>query len=489
MTTGKMAFLKRSFQVLVYLLITTGFSYQAFLVCQEYFKYPTATLVSILDALPVTLPPRVALCTGGPNAIFTSTKSLIHHTLRELFTEKRNDNTIVVGSGIIDPQNAYYVKAGLFDAYVQLNKFFVDGMYCFEFKTRDPLYILPEDLFRKTQLFLYFAALQSNISDVVQYMYTSKSSGFKPPLHINFHIFMTTYDSDFEGVLRTPLDVVANNTIAVFEVGLTYGVKMRRLASPPYDTNCRDYTKDGFTSSHNCKNQCLNNWTEEHGMILQDHVIYRDKYEDSDNVFLPWFLKTNWVNESFLTEWKFKWTKNQKSRLEYADKVIKLLPSFQERWRFCNEFCRQPDCVAEAVTPRLMSNEKNYAPNKKFAKMTIRNGSLEIISISVFPPHEPVVIVISAPKIHRIDFVVYILSCLSFWYGFCPLQFADSGYGASSKVVVKLQRTLRVLKAKSALLWKVGKQKRAQHKPVLPQNGILDSQTEKEDTLETGDNK
>ena len=47
--------------LLVLVTVTGGFSFQVSLVCEEYFKYVTTTIVSIVDALPVTNIPQVAL--------------------------------------------------------------------------------------------------------------------------------------------------------------------------------------------------------------------------------------------------------------------------------------------------------------------------------------------------------------------------------------------------------------------------------------------
>src|SRR6185437_10959782 len=93
--------------------------------------------------------------------------------------------------------------------------------------------------------------------------------------------------------------------------------------------------------------------------------------------------------------------------------LTNFLPDFRERWKFCNDSCGQADCVTETVVPHLISSlllGDNY--NK---------GPFKIFFLRVYPSMEPVVIVTSWSKDAFIDFVVYILSCLSFWFGFCPL--------------------------------------------------------------------
>src|SRR6185312_5512081 len=43
------------------LLVTCGFLYQTHNICDEYFRYPTVTSVSALNALPLTITPKVTL--------------------------------------------------------------------------------------------------------------------------------------------------------------------------------------------------------------------------------------------------------------------------------------------------------------------------------------------------------------------------------------------------------------------------------------------
>src|ERR1044071_5981694 len=50
-----------AFRALLVLSVTAGFVYQIAIICDDYFGYPTTTLVSILTALPLTTAPAVAL--------------------------------------------------------------------------------------------------------------------------------------------------------------------------------------------------------------------------------------------------------------------------------------------------------------------------------------------------------------------------------------------------------------------------------------------
>src|SRR5688572_13420846 len=45
-----------------------------------------------------------------------------------------------------------------------------------------------------------------------------------------------------------------------------------------------------------------------------------------------------------------------------------------------------------------------------------------IFALRVYPPNDQVIVVESGKKYAFIDVVVYIVSCLNFWFGFCPLD-------------------------------------------------------------------
>jgi hypothetical protein len=44
------------------------------------------------------------------------------------------------------------------------------------------------------------------------------------------------------------------------------------------------------------------------------------------------------------------------------------------------------------------------------------------MTIKVYPPRDQVVIVKSEAKQSLLDFIVYMATCLSFWFGWCPLK-------------------------------------------------------------------
>src|SRR5205085_9310367 len=98
---------------------------------------------------------------------------------------------------------------------------------------------------------------------------------------------------DMEGVQRSVAiscaDCIKFTNNVIF---ITYPTKGSKLLPPPYDTNCRDYPREtNFTSKSNCFSECLNAFTAKHGMVLEDGVLMRDRYENSSLVLIPWKLR------------------------------------------------------------------------------------------------------------------------------------------------------------------------------------------------------
>ena len=108
------------------------------------------------------------------------------------------------------------------------------------------------------------------------------------------------------------------------------------------------YKVHGYSSKENCISECLNNFTEIHGFIIASNVIKRSKYENSSLKIIPEFLRTMQNgNSQVSTEFLKKMMEDQKhpDKVAIFDKLIKLLPSYQNHWKYCMDLCKRPDCV------------------------------------------------------------------------------------------------------------------------------------------------
>src|SRR5204862_3570100 len=105
--------------------------------------------------------------------------------------------------------------------------------------------------------------------------------------------YLTPHNEDMEGVQRS---VAISCSLCIYftvnTVFMTYTMKEWKLLPPPYDTNCKDYPREtNFTSKSNCFSECLNQFTANHDMVLEDSVLMRDKFENSSLVLVPWKLR------------------------------------------------------------------------------------------------------------------------------------------------------------------------------------------------------
>src|SRR5207248_7760426 len=109
---------------------------------------------------------------------------------------------------------------------------------------------------------------------------------------------------------------------------------------PPYNTQCHNYERYGYSSSENCFSECLTNFTKTHGMMIESNVIERGKYEKSSLSLAPWHLRSLRENGKEITASDIK-----------DNRLLTLFPNFKRRWKKCKETCRFRECHIEAFSP------------------------------------------------------------------------------------------------------------------------------------------
>lgn len=433
--------LRKFLDLIIIVIVTGGFSCQLYLISEEYFEYVTTTSVSIVDALPATNIPQVAFCVlwnGRAHRL-----SIVEAFQAQLM-ERPPDGSHPAGSPFLrNCKLNRHLRRYLDDEDCQMKQFLRQGKHCFSLKTRYPLNLTRRQLFSTTErgMVEYFInvmtpfTIPENASDA----------------HIGYYIFMTSYYSDFDTGLRSPVNAFAKWSEATFVIMLSYSQKVTRLLPPPFDTDCRDYRRDGLISRDSCQKRCLNEWTiVAYNGIFDDHVVDRDKFLISTNAInqtnnwtngtqppRPIFseLKDDYVDERYLLQrvekidnTLRKWSAQNISGIATQGHVKNLVKLFLKdrdyykylssiyrdvprRLEYCKKKCRRPDCYTEYIVPSPIQMQTSH-PDLSFREMIIR----------IFPPKETVLIVTSKQKVILLDFVVYILSCFSFWFGFCPLS-------------------------------------------------------------------
>src|SRR6185503_4374643 len=84
----------------------------------------------------------------------------------------------------------------------------------------------------------------------------------------------------------------------------TYSITESKLLPPPYDTDCRDYRAEtNYTSKANCFKECLFQFTTQHGFVIEDHLLFREKFENSSLIMAPFKLSDVSVKEGEVGEY------------------------------------------------------------------------------------------------------------------------------------------------------------------------------------------
>src|SRR5689334_12631875 len=91
---------------------------------------------------------------------------------------------------------------------------------------------------------------------------------------------------------------------------------------------------------------------------------------------------------------------------------------FDTKWEKRFQSRDKVNCSLECGKPDCYSNEFKVAQIK-----LIIEEDMSYTGWNLFEPFVPKLITIHKPQISLIDFVTYILSCISFWFGWAPLPF------------------------------------------------------------------
>jgi hypothetical protein len=156
-------------------------------------------------------------------------------------------------------------------------------------------------------------------------------------------------------------------------------------------------------------------------MMIESNVIKRSKYENSSLKLIPGILRSlqdgqsRWLSIERIKKYMMLEVDNSTQYDALLDKLIDMLPSYKTHWKSCIDLCRRPDCVKESHVTIVHSvfGDGNTSPR------------VTQLRLYLYPPNDQTTIVTSQPKMNFVDFLTQIISCISFWFGFCPLQLID----------------------------------------------------------------
>lgn len=154
-----------------------------------------------------------------------------------------------------------------------------------------------------------------------------------------------------------------------------YGRLVTTLLPPPYETNCHDYTRENYESQAHCYDACFTNSTVKKLNKLPFTALIENPYN---------------IHHLGKQDIKDKVVKDRIIQLEDA----------------CEQLCSRPDCEEETFISKIVAEQR------------VSNNIRLILVI----PNEPDIIAVAEPLLTAVDFITYILSCISFWFGFSPLQ-------------------------------------------------------------------
>lgn len=248
-----------------------------------------------------------------------------------------------------------------------------------------------------------------------------KSSHVQHGLENSYVDEISSYSSDRESPKRSPIYVyptALKNTVVL--TTFSYTSTEVRLSPPPYDTNCFNYTEVGYTSQYKCINDCIKSKAITHGFISSDVIVDRKEFGNSSLTFLPIPTSVAKFKGNFSSYVASAGRSNgQRINItEIHELARKTKVSYQIRTK-CHESCSRPSCFHEMMTPFLVTLRDEQLS---------RDNSSRHMVVRILPPNQPTVTVEAKAKISLLDCLVYLASCSSFWFGFCPLNAIQSLY-------------------------------------------------------------
>lgn len=358
-------------------LSLTGLVWQVYYISNTYFDYETVTKVLIIRPK-ILRPPAVAVC-------------FKRYYIRDI--------TSKLFSGLSEEQAMIYVRRmnytakQIFDNVPSSEEF--PGTLEMHSSTNYGIDYYQQNLsqiqirrFMKQNFICYAIRLANDIQFDAKLLTNSFSEPKFYTLSLDFHkhfvsdyifFFTKPHERSFYGKSDTfaelSLDVQTNAKEFVGKGYITLSYHYyRSIKLPyPYKTECIHYSTLGFESNLHCHESCLVNRTiEKLGKIpftcLIDEPIDKPLITTVDN-----------ANATFMAQLK---------KIEM----------------YCDFKCRRVDCIKNEYVPIVLSSSNS-----------------SVVMIELYASNSPDVITTFTPLMSVIDFITYVLSCVSFWLGFSPL--------------------------------------------------------------------
>lgn len=384
-----------------------GLIWNTWFISDYYLKYPTTTFVLLAKFLNETTAPIAGMRFYNPYYLD------YNRSLKDIFRDLNDTTTIIEGR---IRRKGFEMNGIQF----QLDSFSEHAYYYVSVFPTQHIRYTPEDMYARRSHHMHYTLTSNLLSGKDHYMY----------------LYIHPYDTDFEGLDRTDLPIDCHRfKMKGCIVQMTYSIKTAKLLPPPYDTGCEEYRPRGYTSKENCVSKCLSEFMEKHGLAIQSNVIKRREYENSSLTMAPWYFRTMENDTRQKLELELKKNDSKPAWKTNVTKMLKFLPAYKQHWNDCmNQKCHRPDCFTEAYVPIFFTSAGEGGPAE----------FVDEISIRLYPPNDAVTIVTSKPKLLLIDLIVYVLSSVSFWFGFSPLRVAFLAFMNNPSKVKEIHMIRRI---------------------------------------------
>lgn len=397
--------------IVSFLSILAGYVLLSWQVSREYFEYRTSSHVVIKDQPEEIKSPALVVCFQWA---IDNASLAYSRRLGDLFTNYFNDEN--------DTWTVARVRAPRIppnkDIRYESKKYLLKDKYCLYFNVLNHFKL--EDVTSSRYSGLPLTYLLDLTTDPIYSGYTAALGSKKKHKCASKFLFISlvTDQSSLPNFRKQEVTQEACiDGTPVYAITMSFSSMVNVRLPPPYDTNCLNYRKEGreggigYLSSHECYAHCLQAETQKWNVVPDMAIIDRKEYEGSDAYLAHGIIYDNPAFDLNLLS-------GENISKDLQDMYVILTREWKGITKSCQDSCSRPDCWIEDISPEILEviTDENYNDeNYTFTWLTFEQGL----------PSQSNIEVSTVPKQNLLNYVIYMLSSLNFWIGFCPLSLAS----------------------------------------------------------------
>lgn len=369
------------YEPICWLICFTGLVCQIYYISNQYFAFDVTTNVLVTQPTQM-IPPGASICirrynidpitrylnqseTGHmPSTSAIEAQLDIMVSPKEMLELSPDVNTFFT-SFQVHTTNGYYLHDAQVDEVV-VSKYIKQNDVCYSMKLKQNV-IFPAEFMYNSYFGAHYFIMTANMDQMPLARY------------ITFHLYPSYkryfgFSQSYADLSRKNIDHDTgrsdNNHIQ-----LSYR-HFRSVRLPyPYTTKCIHYPDWKFESKEECLNTCLTNLTIKHLKRVPFSVLIDQPIEY--NIF-TWSESKNETLKAVIAQYQLK----------------------------CRSRCAHSNCIHDVYSPIVLSS-----------------GPAKHMLMDLMASNSPTIVVTYTPIILLIDYVTFLLSCISFWIGWSPLGF------------------------------------------------------------------